>query len=298
MQKERRFTILNIFDLTINNFWAFCKAWKVWLSYSFALAFFSMVLGNWSHSCKDTLSISWWCVSAGSVYTAYARIICYFAVSLFLVFAFCYDINKPKAGFKAIFSIEKKKLRFMGFSACVCAIFFAALGIDFWLIFRKANPDWLVEFGFFLIVFFLATLAVLILRTSASFGLFLQKDKIPDFKKLFELTHGKFYVVLITFCVLTYAVNLLQMRAMGLLESWNILKNYFYVAIISEFLSSALKFAVLSVYVAYFLSMSQCLMPEDIAEKPEESAKKQEKPEKAKKTTKKRETKKKTNKRR
>ena len=89
---------------------------------------------------------------------------------------------------------------------------------------------------------------------------------MPDFVKLFKLTSGKFYVVLITFCLLTYAVNLLLMHLMGLLEIWNIKKTYFVVALTSEFLSSLLKFFVLSGYAAYFLALTECLLPEDFDE--------------------------------
>ena len=155
----------------------------------------------------------------------------------------------------------------MGFSITLCGIFFALLAVACWLIFKKANPNWLIEFGYFLIVFFSATIAVLILRTSGAFGLYLRNGIMPDFKLLFKLTHGKFYVILITFCVLTYIVNLLQMRIMGALELWNIQQTNFLVVLVSEFLSSITKFAVLAVYVAYFSALSECLVPEDSAVK-------------------------------
>ena len=173
-------------------------------------------------------------------------------------------IYQQKAGFSAILKFGKEKLKFMGFVFGLCALFFGSLAICIWLIFRKADPNWLVEFGFFLVVFAFGTLAVLILRNSASFGLFLQSGKMPDFAKLFKLTSGKFYVVLITFCLLTYAVNLLQMHLMGMLEIWNIKKTYFAVALVSEFLSSLLKFFVLGGYAAYFLALKECLLQKEV----------------------------------
>lgn len=263
MTRKKKFTILNVFDLTIYYFLKFCKTWKVWSLYILVLTFLSALSGSWSHTCKDELFMSWWCGSIGSIYSAYTRMVIYFLAVFFLSFAFCYDIYKGNAMFGSLFSITKKKLRFMGFAVGLCAIFFSSLAIAVWLIFRKANPDWFVEFGFFLIVFTLSTLAVLILRTSASLGVFLQTDKMPDFKQLFNLTHAKFYVVLITFCVVTYAVNILQMNVMRSLELWNMQKVSFYVAIMSEFLSSAFKFLVLAVYTAYFLALANCLLPEN-----------------------------------
>ena len=266
MKNAKRFTILSVLDTTISDCWRFLKNWRVWLSYATVLALLGILSGNWSHTCKDSLSISWWCASASSAFGAYARMGVYFLCSIVLCFAFCYDIYQQKAGFSAILKFGREKLKFMGFAFGLCALFFSSLAICIWLIFRKANPNWLVEFGFFLVVFAFGTLAVLILRTSASLGVFLQSGKMPDFVKLFKLTSGKFYVVLITFCLLTYAVNLLLMHLMGMLELWNIKKTYFAVALVSEFLSSLLKFFVLGGYAAYFLALKECLLPEEVEE--------------------------------
>ncbi len=269
MLKERKFTILNVFDTTIGYLWKFCLAWKVWVIYTLVLTAVGALSGNWTHTCKDALYDSWWCVNVSSVFSGYVRIIIYFIAAFFLVFAFCFDIYHGNAKFLSLFSVTDKKLKFMGFAIGLCSAFFAFLAIGAWLVFRKANPDWLVEFGFFLIVFTFSTLAVLILRTSASLGLFLQNGKIPNFKQLFNLTHGKFYVVLLTFCIITYAVNILQMNIMRSLEVLNMQKPVFYVAILSEFFSSLAKFFVLAVYTAYFLALAKCLVPEDFIESAE-----------------------------
>lgn len=271
---EKKFTIFNVSEFFFSNYGKFLKTWKVWLSYAFALFLLSVICANWSHSCKDNISPFWWCASLSNVYIIYARVIFYFVISLFISFSFIYDIynaafNNKKSGFAAIFEITKAKLKFIGFSFGLVLLFFALLGICFWLIFRKADPNWLVEFGFFSIVFVAATIAVLILRTSASFGVFLIRGKMPDFKYLFQKTHGKFYVVLITFCVLTYAANLLLLKIFGSLDALNMEKNLFILVLGSEFLSSVFKFLVLAAYGAYFLAMGQILISvEEIVEKP------------------------------
>lgn len=261
---EKKFTILNVLDGTISNFWQFCRAWKVWSIYSLAFFLMSVICANWSHTCKDSLSISWWCPQSSNVYFIYARVIFYYIGILFLIFSFAYDIckevlNGNKSGFKALFLLNKTKLKSMGLLFALCLAFFTALGICVWQIFRAANPNWLIEFGYFLIVFVLATFVVLLLRTSASFGFILTEAKWPDFKKLFNLTCGKFYVVLITFCVMTYAVNLLQMKLRGLLDYWNMEMINYPVVLTSEFLGSIIQIATLGIYVAYFLALSQVL---------------------------------------
>ena len=135
------------------------------------------------------------------------------------------------------------------------------MAIACWIVFRKANPNWLVEFALFLAAFSLSVLAILILRTSAALGLFLKKGKFPCFKNLFNLTHGKFYVVLITFCLITYVVNMLQMRILGFLEILNIDHPGFITAVSSEILGSIIKFMALAAYVAYFSALAECLVP-------------------------------------
>lgn len=264
MVKIKRFTILNVLDTTINNLWAFCKAWKVVVPYVLVMAFISAVSGNWSHTCKDSLSISWWCPSVSNAYTAYAMIAFYYISIFVLCCAFIYDIyneafGTEKSGFESIIYFKKPKLRFMLFFSALSIVFFANLAICIWLVFRKADPNWLVELRFFLIAFFLATVDVLILRTSASIGMFLQNNKIPDFMRIFRLTHGKFYVVLITFCALNYFVSLLQMEVMGFLELLNIKKTYFYVAVSTEVFSCLTKFGIFAVYIAYFVALAQIL---------------------------------------
>lgn len=264
MIKERRFTILNVLDCSIDNAWLFIKKWRVWLTYVSAFFFLNAVCGNWSHTCKDSLSISWWCPSSSNFYLAYARMIFYYLAELFLIFSFAFDIyneafGSVKSGFGALFKIKKDKLKFVGFAGLLCLVFFGSLFVCVWLIFRKANPNWLIEFGYFLIVFSLATFVVLILRTSASVVLFLENGKIPDFKHIFKLTHGRFYVVLLTFCATTYIISLLQMKSKGLLELWNIQHNYFHIALISEFIGCLIQTFVLMVYVAYFVAEAQCV---------------------------------------
>lgn len=259
---EKKLTILNVLDNTINNFWRFCKEWKVWGVYALAMFLLSAVCLNWSHSCKDPLAISWWCPQSSNIHFIYARIVFYYICSFFLVFAFVYDIynaafGTKKSDFKAIFCYDKQKLKIMGLLFVLCLTFFSALIVCFWLIFREPNPDWRIEFGYFLIVFTLASVVVLLLRTSASFGEILAEGKFPNFKKLFNLTHGKFYVILITFCVMTYAVNLLQMKIKGLLDMLSEDYSYFCVVLTGEFAGAIIQLAILAVYVAYFLTLSQ-----------------------------------------
>lgn len=269
MEKIKKFTIINVFDKTFSVVWQLCKNWKVWSSYIIVLALLSIISGNWTHTCKDALSISWWCANDVNVYVTYARVLLYFILAFMLIFAFPYDVlNSKGRGFKAIVSFSKEKIKCMGFTFGMCALFFALLGVCVWLIFKKANPNWLIEFGYFLIVFAFATVAVLILRTSAVLGVFLRDGKTPDFGELFKATQGKFYVVLLTFCGITYVVNLLQMNVIGYLEVLNIEKNSFVVALGSEFASSVLKIAVLMIYTAYFSAQAEILKPREIAEEP------------------------------
>lgn len=265
---EIKFTILNVIDVFFNNCWKFLKEWKVWLSYAIALFLLTAICFNWSHSCKDNISPFWWCAIPSNIYVISARFIFYFVMAFFLCLSFVYDIYYEafvgdKSGFSAIFKITKPKLKFIGFSFGLCVLFFALLGICFWLVFRKANPNWLVEFGFFSIVFAAATVAVLILRTSASFGMFLINGKMPDFKYIFQKTHRKFYVVLITFCLLVYVANLLMMKILGFLDGLNLEISSFSLVLGSEFLSSVIKFFAIGSYGAYFLAMAQILKPKD-----------------------------------
>lgn len=263
---EKKFTILNVIDTFFSNFWKLFKCWKVWLIYAVILFVLGIICGNWSHSCKSDLYASWWCPSASNVYVAYIKTTAYFLATLFLCFSYAYDLYNnafAKVNFciKTIFEFSKSKLKFMGFSFGLCFIFFALLAVCVWLIFKKANPDWLIEFGYFLIVFVFATFSILILRTSASLGVFLIHGKMPNFKLLFTNTSGKFYVVLITFCVLTYFVNIILLKSLGFFDILNTEKNIFILALTSEFLSSIFKFMALTAYTAYFLTMAQILEP-------------------------------------
>lgn len=273
----KKFTILNVSDAFLNNCWSFLKAWKVWLSYAFALFLLSTAFANWSHSCKDNLAPFWWCINPDNTYVAFARFVSYFMVVFFLSFSFIYDLyyetlDGGKSGFFALFKITKQKLRFIGFSFGLCLLFFALLGVCLWLIFRAPNPNWLIEFFWFCLVFTCATVAVLILRTSASFGMFLMNGKAPDFKDIFQKTHSRFYVVLITFCLLTYAVNIWLMKTLSWLDVLNMEKSSFFLVLGSEFFSSVAKFLAIASYGAYFLALAQTLETKGNLQKQEVAA--------------------------
>lgn len=265
---EKNFTILNVFDAFFNNCRCFLKEWKIWFSYAVALFILSFVCFNWSHSCKDDIAPFWWCASFSNIYLAYGRAFLYFAGIFFFAFSFVYDVYQPalngaKSNFFTIVKVTKAKLKFIGFSFGICALFFILLALCFWIIFRKANPNWMIEFGWFCFVFAFAAFAVLILRTSASLGMFLMNGKVPDFKAIFRKTSGKFYVVLVTYCLLVYVVNLLLMKFLGVLDALNFKYSFFALVLISEFLSSILKFFAIGTYGAYFLALAQVLMPKE-----------------------------------
>ena len=160
--------------------------WRVYLFYSVILMLVTGLTGQWKFSC-ETGDDYWWCYSFKSPYSLIASYIIFFVVSIFLYFSFCVDIYRSSFGdgkwnYNMLYKLDKERLKKIGILFGSVVLFIAPILLAIKILVAKPNPDWRIEFFWFLLTFICCWMPFLFIRFSAAISFVLENPKLPNKK--------------------------------------------------------------------------------------------------------------------
>ena len=237
---------------------------KFFLCYSILLSIISGFSGQWLYSCID--NNSWWClIPKGNIYYLYGLFGFYLLLSLFILFSFYFDLyriifKKERFEIKNIINFSKEKLRFIGYVYLYSFLIVSFIGISLKILAKEANPDWRIEFVFFIILFIFAWLPIIFIRMSSSIDYIADLHNIP-FKKIWYMTSKRTFSIMITFCLMFLFLNFIHIRISYSLRIIASEYNYFVVAFLIDIIGCFLLFNYTAFLMMYFHAI-RCLIDE------------------------------------
>jgi len=237
--------------------WKFLTQGKLILLYAAVLTVIAVIGGNPGYSCGMANKNAWWCGFwenySPAIYVT-VQIICLLLSLLFLIMA-SFDIyagaNKgKKVLFRQIIFPQKAKLFYTG-TVCIWLIsFFAPIFLAYIIFIKPANPDWRIEFCYFLILFVSSGIPFIMLRLFVGVAGFLEKGKFPRLAEIYEITREKTMVILLVFFCLLFVINLVQLKLVAYLRAFNYHWNYLISSVGTEMFGNMLKLAYILLVLA------------------------------------------------
>ena len=230
---SKLYTFFNVFSKTVVLLSNSLNQWKIYLSYAATLAIIGFLFNFWNNSCLQN-PLGFVCSEYIGIASLILQIILH--LMLFLLFAinlYSSLIKHIEFSLWQIFSLNCTKLRQIGF------LFFYIISLSVpWLIVvilikNPANPDWRIEFVYFMITFVMGLVPLLAMRFSASIGYYMQNMHYPKLSQLYNITIGKSYIGIIGFLIIMQIfviVNIKMLSVFNHVENASVMLLFTYFA--------------------------------------------------------------------
>lgn len=250
---------------------------KLFAAYAFVSVLISLPLGQWRQSCMID-NENWWCnIKPENAWLVFSMFLANMILQLILYCSFGTDIfaatvRKQKFYFKSVFLFSKDKLLKMLFLFLEFLLFIVPIMIFMTIMLKKPNPDWLIEFCWFLLAFSCCWLPFLTLRLSSAVSYYLDGVKKIDFAMILQKTEGRNFSIIFSFCIIFVVVGIIQLQFMGI--SIRMLRGYnsFVTAFGVEFFKVYLQMLFLGCLIMMFRAQQEILTPENPSPSDENTA--------------------------
>lgn len=199
MKKENKIPFWKTTARTLKLCSGIADQWRVMLSYAFVLSIICLVFRRWSYGCMTNTPMFWcgndrFVATTGKIF----EYVSYFVLTIFVIFAYIHDYYQTafcqqKFVFSDVFKMTKAKLKSVSFIFALLLMFVIMGGLAYYLIKKPANPNFMIEFLYFLLVFCSFLVPIIMVRLAAFISMFLQNGQLPDLKKLYKDTDGHSY---------------------------------------------------------------------------------------------------------
>ena len=227
------YTFFNVFSKTVVLLSNSLNQWKIYFSYAAILACIGFLFNFWGNSCMQN-PLGFACGEYIGLAILILQVILY--VMLFLLFAvnlYSSLIKHIEFSLRQIFSLNYTKVRQIGFLLTYIISLSIPWLIAVMLIKKPANPDWRIEFIYFMITFVMGLIPLLAMRFSASVGYYMQNMHYPALSKLYNVTIGKSYIGIIGFLIIMQifvVVNIKMLSVFNHITSASIMLLFTYFA--------------------------------------------------------------------
>lgn len=256
MNDIKRYTFLRVLSRFGNLSWQIFAQWRLYIFYGFAITVLSALFGRWSFSCQRGNTGPWCYIPTDNIYIMFGFLAVFYCLAILTVGAFVYDFQRcaiKNGVFKLgdAFSFNKTKLKTMAFVFGIFAGFIIPIVVAMYIINKPANPDYRIEFCYFVVMFIMFMIPLLIIRLSAGIAYFLNDGKFPA-RKIFQITFGRSYIPLIMFLFLIIFALSLNIRSMGYFNYLTQEHHLFSVVVLTDFADSFLRLVCLGLFLLFF----------------------------------------------
>lgn len=251
------------------------KQWPIFLVYALYITLISAVFGRWTYACQQGMAADWCYVPSGNAYISVTWITAFYLLMFYLIGSFIFDIHDcmfKNSVFKwhNVWKTGKQKAKNILVICAIIISFIVSISMAVYIIRRPANPDFRIEFIFFLIAFMFLLVPMFMIRCSACFAYYMNTGSFSA-AKVYDETSGKSYISVALFLLLMITVLALNMRSIsslgGLMRSY----NNFGTALFTDFIGNLLVLISIAVFLMLFQAQ-YVQMEKDIAVSAELSA--------------------------
>ena len=266
MKKENKLPFGKVLVKTLKCCSSMADQWRIWLSYAFVMALISLVFRRWSYGCMEQ-NDHFWCVhvSGGITTGVVVKYLIYYILTLMVVFAYIHDYYQAafcekNFTLENIFVFKKAKIKSMLFLTLILFIFLVMGCTAYFLIRKPANPNWMIEFIYFVIVFFSFLIPLITIRLSAFISYYLQDGHMPDLIKIYKDTTKHSFIPLIMFFLAVVMIIILLLQSGLYLRALNLRFDNFAVVFLSEVAGYVIILMCYSLIIAVFRAQHEVLV--------------------------------------
>lgn len=229
-------------------------------------------------SCQLGREGIWWCYleKNNSEMPLYAFILCKLLL-LFVCCSFFVDFyntafNKKTFSWKNSILLNSERLKKIGLLFGTLFVLVAPIALAFAIFLKKANPDWRIEFIYFVIMFICCWIPFIVIRLSAGISYFLSDGKFPSLKVLWQKTEDRNFSIIFSYVLIFVILNFLSLQISFISRLLMLKYFYFSTALITEFFSNLFILFAEIVFMMLFRSMHEILESENSSPSDENSA--------------------------
>lgn len=229
-------------------------------------------------SCQLGREGVWWCYleKNNSEMPLYAFILCKLLL-LFVCCSFFVDFyntafNKKTFSWKNPVLFNSERLKKIGLLFGTLLVLVAPIALAFAIFLKKANPDWRIEFIYFVIMFICCWIPFIVIRLSAGISYFLSDGKFPSLKVLWQKTEDRNFSIIFSYVLIFVILNFLSLQISFILRLLVLKYFYFSTALITEFFSNLFILFAEIVFMMLFRSMHEILESENSSPSDKNSA--------------------------
>lgn len=256
MRKNSGFSLLNVSFKTMDLLTAMVKNWRVFLGYAAILTSVSLLFGRWSYSCESGIDGFWCYQLPHSKVFAIVYLVLFYVIDAFLFCSFIsdyYNTAYKNGVFKLrnIFYVNKEKAKNMAFFLLCMLIFVLPIVISYKILLKPANPNWIIEFMYFIAMFVMVFVPIGLIRLSSFMAYFLQNGTMPPLQNIWQKTADKTHVNIIIMLLLLLCINVLMLHSMGYLSAFTHRYNTFMAVVFGEYADCLVKLLLFAIIVCF-----------------------------------------------
>ena len=260
VKSANKYTLLRTFGRFFSLVYKSLDAWRVALVYGSIITFIYYVMAAGQFVCKKTD------VSCYLHFQTFIMIILSL-VCLCYVFDFYQNTFKNSVfKYSSIVEFSKNKLKSIGFFIFYILCFAVSAFVARYIILKPANPDWRIEFIYFVVLFIFCMLPVLLMRFSAIVAFYFNEQKLPSIKYLYAKTTGHSFIGIVGFLLTILIMAVFNMQAYAY-EAHFTMKypSSVTVEVLSTFFEIIVKLFTLNVIMCFFEAQRQLMIESDLA---------------------------------
>ena len=265
MNKKRNYTFLKVLGTWSDLLVQMLRQWRIFAVYALVITLISAVFGRWSYSCQYTDFSSWCVMPPQNSYVLIAYLIIFYGLLIFILGAFIVDVYDgmfKNSVFKPrnVVSFGRAKIKIASTLLKILLSLFISVFVALSIVEKPANPDFGIEFCYFLIAFAFVMVPLLMVRCSACFAYYINTGRFAV-RKVYDNTSGRSYISVMLLLLLVLLCLIINIRLIGYFSRLTQTYNHLSVALSVEFIDSLLKLgyfaAILMLFQAQYIQMEK-----------------------------------------
>ncbi len=256
MKQQNKYTFFGVLNTWTRQLVHIAAQWRIFAVYAAVITVISALFGRWSYACQHGIS-GYWCLSLpANKYLIITCLVVFYALLLYLIGAFITDLHnslfknsvfKPKD----VLVLSRQKMASARMLLTIMLLAVSCTMAAVYIIRRPANPDFGIEFCWFIAAFMLILVPLLMVRCSACFAYYLNTGRL-QLRKVFDYTGGRSYISVMLFLLLMIILLMVNLHAIAFFNRMMQNYNYLATAVVTDFADCLLKLICLAMILAFF----------------------------------------------
>lgn len=174
-----------------------------------------------------------------------------------------------------ILKFDAAKIKSVGFLIAYIMCYVISGYISWKILQKPANPDWRIEFIYFTVFFVFCLVPIMAMRFSVVVAFYLNEQKTPSLKKLYDATEGRSYISIVGFLFVLLLLSVFNLYLSGAIDrvisSVSVVAGVLKIYLIILVLLSELSF-ILCFFEAQRQLITESMPPETDKEETEEKS--------------------------